>query len=79
MEYDKKKVDDMALALLHLTTYEDKAGYRAWKSLDWDTLERLHEQGYLGNVKSKARSMIVTAEGRKISEALFKKHFSMPD
>ena len=31
MEYDKDKVDEMALALLYLTTFEEKGyGFRAW-------------------------------------------------
>jgi len=31
MEYDKDKVDEMTLALLYLTTFNDKYGLRAWK------------------------------------------------
>ncbi|MFC1866804.1 DUF6429 family protein [Thermodesulfobacteriota bacterium] len=77
MEYNKDKVDEMALALLFLTTYEDKAyGVRAWKEMDWDTTNRLHEKGYISNPKSKARSVGVTEEGAKLSEELFRKHFA---
>jgi hypothetical protein len=35
MEYDKDKVDEMVLALLYLTTYEEPYGVRAWKGHDW--------------------------------------------
>jgi hypothetical protein len=75
MEYDKDKVDEMILALLYLTTFEDEFGFRAWKGLDWDSLDRLHERGYIGNPKSKAKSVTLSEEGAKVSEELFKKYF----
>jgi len=31
MDVDEEKVDDMVLALLYLTTFEDKPRLRAWK------------------------------------------------
>ena len=45
MNFDKDKVDDMTLALLYLVICERYKGNggRAWKSFDWDTLNRLHE------------------------------------
>ncbi len=75
MEYDKDKVDEMVLALLYLTTFNDGYGVRAWKGQDWDAMERLHEKGYIGNPKSKAKSVLLTDEGRKLSEELFFKFF----
>ena len=45
MEYDKNKMDEVVMALLYLTMFDDKPGRRAWKSHDWDTLDRLHEKG----------------------------------
>jgi hypothetical protein len=75
MEYDKHKVDEMVLALLHLTTFKDEHGFRAWKGMDWDALDRLHEKGYIGNPKNKAKSVTLSEEGAKLSEELFKKHF----
>ncbi|MBL7212315.1 MAG: hypothetical protein ISS61_08055 [Desulfobacteraceae bacterium] len=50
---------------------------RAWKGMDWDVMNRLHEKGYIGNPKSKAKSVPLTEEGARISEALFKKHFGL--
>ena len=36
MEIDKAKVDEFTLALLYLTTFENKHGQvRAWKTHDW--------------------------------------------
>jgi len=75
MEYDKDKVDEMVLALLYLTTFKDDEQMRVWKGMDWDAMERLHEKGYIGNPKSKAKSVALTEEGAKRSEELFKKHF----
>jgi len=78
MEYDRDKVDEMALALLYLTTFEEKDyGPRAWKGMDWEAMNRLHEKGYIGNPKSKAKSVPLTEEGARLSEALFKKHFGV--
>jgi len=75
MEYDKDKVDEMVLALLYLTTHDQ--GTRAWKGLDWDAMDRLHDKGYIGNPKSKAKSVILTEEGERLSKEFFKKHFGL--
>ena len=75
MEYDKDKVGEMVLALLYLTMFNDKTGRRAWKSHDWDALDRLHEKGYISDPKSKAKSVVMTEEGAKRATELFEKHF----
>jgi hypothetical protein len=73
MNYDQDKVDDAALALLFLTMHE--GGARAWKGLDWDVLDRLHQKGYIGNPKGKAKSVLFTEEGARRSEELFERLF----
>jgi hypothetical protein len=75
MEIDKAKVDEMTLALLYLTTFEDKHGRRAWKSHDWDVMNRLHQSGYIDDPVSRAKSVILTEEGAEQSKRLFEKHF----
>ena len=75
MEYDKDKVDEMVLALLYLTTFKDEYGFRAWKGMDWDVLDRLHEKGYISSPKSKAKSVALSEEAAKLSEQLFKNYF----
>jgi len=75
MEYDKDKVDDMMLALLYLTTFQDGPNLRAWKGMDWEVSDRLHEKGCIGNPKSKTKSVVLTEEGAKRSEELFEKYF----
>jgi hypothetical protein len=75
MEYSKEKVDDMVLALLHLTTFSDTDGNRrSWKNHDWDVMDRLHEKGFIGNPKSKNRSVSVSEEGRRRSEDMFRRY-----
>jgi hypothetical protein len=75
MECDQKKVDECALAMLYLTTFNDGGVARAWKGLNWDVLDRLHEKGWISDPKSKARSVVWTDKGRRKSVAMFKKHF----
>ena len=77
MEYDKEKVDDMVLALLYLGMFSDRAVRRAWKSFDWDALDRLHEKGYISNPKSAAKSVVVNDSGARLAESLFKQHFGL--
>jgi hypothetical protein len=76
MDYNQGKVDDMVLALLHLTTFKDESGSRAWKGQDWEVMNRLHEKGLIDNPKNKARSVEVTEKGRQMSEDLFRKYFA---
>jgi hypothetical protein len=76
MDIDTQKIDEISLALLFLTTFKDRLGFRAWKSHSWDVLDRLHESGYIGNPQSKAKSVVLTDEGVKQSKALFERHFA---
>ena len=77
MDYDTDKVDSATLALMDLVVCEREEGYggRAWKGFDWETLDRLHEKGYLGNPKGKAKSVVMTEEGHQKSEELLQELF----
>ena len=77
MEYDQEKVDEMTLALLHLTSFTDEYGVRAWKGMAWEVMDRLFEKGYISNPKGKAKSVALTKSGQKHSEELFRKHFGL--
>jgi hypothetical protein len=64
------------LALLYLTSFKDSFGTAAWKSHDWDAMNRLHEKGYISNPDSKAKSVQLTEEGKVRAEELFRKLFA---
>jgi hypothetical protein len=67
----------MVLALLYLTISEEDAwGARAWKSHDWDALDRLHTKGYISDPKSKAKSVVLSPEGVRRARELFEQHFA---
>jgi hypothetical protein len=75
MEYDKDKIDDMVLALLNLTLFEQGSTLRAWKGHDWEALGRLHGKGYISDPKSKAKSVVMIEEGAKRARDLFERNF----
>ncbi|MDZ7617059.1 MAG: DUF6429 family protein [Patescibacteria group bacterium] len=60
MELDTDKIDDAALALLCLRLHNEA---RAWKGFDWDTMNRLHDRGYISDPRCKAKSVVFTEEG----------------
>jgi hypothetical protein len=76
VEIDNEKVDEMALALLYLTTFKNKSGLRAWKTHSWEVLDRLHQSGYIDDPVTKAKSVVLTEEGAARSKLLFEKHFA---
>jgi hypothetical protein len=62
---------------LHLTSFrqgKDELA-RAWKGHDWDALNRLNEKGYISDPKSKAKSVVLSEEGERLSKELFEKYF----
>jgi hypothetical protein len=75
MEMDEEKIDDAVLALLYLTTFKDKPRWRAWKGHSWDSLDRLHQKGYISDPATKAKSVLLTEEGVKQSQILVEQHF----
>lgn len=76
MDYDKDKVDEAVLSLLYLTLHEtNEFGGRAWKGHDWGALDRLHEKGLISDPRSKAKSVVLDADGIKAAEAAFRRLF----
>ena len=75
MELDPKKIDNATLALLSLGLHD---GVRAWKGFDWDAMDRLFQDGYITDPRSKAKSVVFTEEGleraQRLLEELFCKH-----
>ncbi len=78
MATNTDKIDDYTLALLYLVTWdrEEGRGARAWKSFDWDTMDRLHEKGHISDPKGKAKSVVMTEDGFEKSKELFQKFFA---
>ncbi len=72
MELDNTKVDDAVLALLCLGLHD---GVRAWKGFDWEAMNRLHEQGYISDPRSKAKSVVFSKAGLERSKELLQKLF----
>jgi len=48
---------------------------RAWKTHDWETLERLHAKGYISDPKSKAKSVVFSGEGQRLARELIERYF----
>ena len=57
MDIDTDRVDQAVLALLYLGLHDH---HRAWKSFDWDAMGRLHDEGFISNPASKAKSVVFT-------------------
>ena len=75
MEVNEEKIDEVVLALLYLNFHGDRNAVRAWKSFDWDAMDRLYEKGFISDPKGKAKSVLVTEKGQKTSKELFEKYF----
>ena len=75
MEYDRDKVDEYTLSLLYLVSRKSEGTFRAWKGFDWETMNRLHEKGFIGDPRGKAKSVGMTEEGFQKAEELFRKFF----
>jgi len=74
MKIDPEKIDEAALALLYLGLHDS---VRAWKSFDWDVMNRLHEKGYISNPIEKAKSVAFTDQGLREAERLFQNFFAV--
>jgi hypothetical protein len=77
-EHDEARVTmclNHTLALLSLTMFSDYGVVRAWKSLDWDVLDRLYAHGWIYDPKGKAKSVVFTPEGEAYARALAEQYF----
>jgi hypothetical protein len=72
MEIDADRIDETVLALLYLTLHEER---RAWKTFDWDSMNRLYAKGFISNPVGKAKSVAFTDKGLEESERLFVERF----
>jgi hypothetical protein len=72
---DLDKVDEVTLALMHLTSFEERGAIRTWKGHAWEVLNRLHERGWIRNPVSKSKSVTLSEEAARKSRELFERHF----
>jgi hypothetical protein len=72
MKLNQQKVEDAVLAVLWLTLHEE---CRAWKTIDWDTMDRLHKKGFISDPARRAKSVTLTEEGlaeaKRLAEEMF--------
>jgi len=72
------QIDEYTLALLCLVTHGRQEGFgaRAWKGVDWETMNRLHEKEYTSNPISKAKSVSMSEEGFLKAKEFFERYFT---
>lgn len=76
MDVDGEKLEQVVLALFQMNLSDD-SGRRAWKSFPWSVLDLLHEKGYISDPATKAKSIVLSEEGARLSEELFAKLFAV--
>jgi hypothetical protein len=76
MKLDMEKIDRVVLALLYLGLHDD---FRAWKSFDWDAMDRLHKKGFISNPVGKTKSVAFSESGLRESQRLLAELFAAAD
>jgi Domain of unknown function (DUF6429) len=72
MHYEEEKIDEAVLAVLYLTAWEEHGLIRAWKGIDWNASNRLHERDLIDDTRNKNKSVAFTDEGPR-SRANFRR------
>lgn len=75
MQPDTGKIDQAILGLLYLTLHDE---CRAWKSFDWEAMNRPHAQGLIEDPVNRTKSVVLTERGRAESKRLFEELFAKP-
>ena len=73
MTLNQQKVEDSVLAVLWLTLHDERV---AWKTIDWETMDRLHQKGYISNPAHRAKSVVLSDEGLSRAARLAEKLFT---
>jgi Domain of unknown function (DUF6429) len=60
IEIDEERTDEVVSALLYLTTFKSKPYWRAWQGHNWDSLDRLHQKGYISDPATKAKTALAS-------------------
>jgi hypothetical protein len=72
---DEDKIDDAVLALLTLTFHAENNVVKAWKTFDWDAMNRLYVKGYILDPVGKLKSVVLTEKGVAHAQQLFSRLF----
>ena len=73
MSYNRDSAGDLALALMYLTLHD---GQRAWKGLDWEVMDHLHERGFISDPRNRAKSVVLSDEGVARAKAMFEMYLA---
>lgn len=73
MEPDPDRIDQVVLASLWLTAHRERAAssWSAWKTHDRDTLNRLHEAGFIDEPRNRRKSITFSEAGAEAARAAF--------
>lgn len=74
-EIDTDKLTEAVLGVLWLGAHGDGNHTRVWKGIDWDVMHLLYERGWISDPKSKAKSVLLTEEGRELAPEYLEKYF----
>lgn len=74
--FDTDRIDDVVLALLWANAFADHGAHRAWKSLNWDALDRLHAKGLISNPRSRTHSVTLDDDACERGRMLFQQWFA---
>jgi predicted transcriptional regulator len=75
-DLDQEKLAEVALAILSLSRMVEPYGVTAWKGIDWDVMNMLHDKGWISNPVGKQKSVGITEEGIKLADQFLEKHFA---
>jgi uncharacterized protein DUF6429 len=58
-----------------VASFKDHGLTRAWKGIDWEISDRLHERGLIEDPKNKSKSLVFSAVGLEVGRAAAAKLF----
>ena len=74
-DIDQDKLAEVALAILSLSAWDEDFCSRAWKGMDWDLMNILHEKGWISDPVGKQKSVVLSDQGITLASEYLKKHF----
>jgi Domain of unknown function (DUF6429) len=78
MQYDESRVVQAVLAVLQLTAEKQGPLTVAWKNVDFEIMNRLHELGFIEDPRGKQKSVVFTDVGAEAARAAAASLFAAP-